>query len=67
MRPLCIPWKCSQHLHEFRDLAQMAQGVTRGLVVAAQNVDEEDILPRMSSHRAGFDFAQADVAQREHA
>jgi len=34
-------WINPQHLHKFSDLAQMVQSVTRGLVVAAQSVDED--------------------------
>ena len=36
----------SQHFHELGNFSQMAQGIARWLVVAAQKVDVEDILPR---------------------
>ena len=38
-----------EHLHELGDLAKMPQRITRRLVIAAQHVDEEDVLPRMAS------------------
>jgi hypothetical protein len=56
-----------QDLDEVRDFAQMAEGVARGFVVAAQEVDVEDVLPGASAQGAGFDLAQADVAQGEDA
>src|ERR1700739_3020990 len=43
----------------------MAKRVPRGFVVAAQEIDIENVLPGSSAHGAGLDLAQADVAQRE--
>src|SRR5580700_3895900 len=55
----------SEHLHKFCHLAEMTECVARRLVVAAQKVDIEHILPGTSSHRPGLDLTQADVAQRK--
>src|SRR5215470_17597440 len=43
----------------------MAQCVTGGLVVAAKQIDEENIFPRSPAHGARLNLAQADVAKRE--
>ena len=56
-----------QHLHEFRHLTQVSQRVPRGLIVAAQEIHIENVLPGPSAHRPGLDLAQADVPQGEHA
>src|ERR1700680_71215 len=70
------PWKgCTisrcrvdpQDLDELGDLAQMAEGVAGGFVVAAEEVHIEHVLPGPSAHGARLDLAQADVAQGENA
>src|ERR1700704_5659260 len=45
----------------------MTQGVTGGLIVAAQQVHEEHVFPGASTHRTRLNFGQADVPQCEHA
>src|ERR1700681_3705354 len=57
----------AEHFYEVGDFAQMAQGILRGLVVAAQDVDVGHVFPWGSAHGAGLDLAQAYVAQREDA
>src|SRR3954470_12783252 len=56
-----------QHLYKLGHLAQMPQGVPCRLVIAAQEIHIEDILPGSPTHGTGLDLAQANVAQREHA
>jgi hypothetical protein len=57
----------AQHFHKVGDFAEVAEGILRGFVVAAQEVDVEDVLPRTAAHGARLDLAQADVAQCEDA
>ncbi len=56
-----------QHLNELRHLAQMPQRIARSFIVAAKKVHVKNVLPRAPAHRTRLDFAQADVAEREHA
>src|SRR3954447_11178471 len=57
----------SQHFDEVGDLLKVAKGVARGLVVAAKEVDVEDVLPRAAAHGTRLDTAEGDVAQGEDA
>ena|ERR1700691_3219047 len=41
-----------QNLNELGDFAQMAEGVARRFIIAAEEVDVEDIFPRASAHGA---------------
>jgi hypothetical protein len=45
----------------------VVEGVAGGFVVAAEEVDVEDVFPGTSAHGAGFDLAEADVTQGENA
>src|SRR5208337_4247663 len=45
----------------------MVKGITRGFIVAAQQIDKKHVLPGTPAHGPRLDLAQADVAQREHA
>jgi predicted permease len=65
-RVSCCPVD-TQDLNELRDLAEMAEGVAGGFVVAAEEIDVEDVFPRASTDGARLDLAQADVAQGEDA
>ena len=53
----------AQNLDEIRNFFQMPQCVPSGLVIAAQKINKEDILPGVAAHRARFDLAEANVAQ----
>ena len=63
---LCSPIN-PEDFNELRDLAQMAEGVAGGFVVAAKEVSVEDVFPGASAHGARLDLAEADVAQSEDA
>jgi hypothetical protein len=63
---LCRPIH-SEDFYELRDLAQMAEGVAGRFVVAAKEVNVEDVFPGASAHGARLDLAEADVAQGEDA
>src|SRR5579872_5000544 len=56
----------SQHLNELRHLTQMVQCIAGGLVVAAQEVNVKNILPRAAAHGPRLNLAQANIPQREH-
>src|SRR5215475_393749 len=60
-------WINAQYLHKISHFPQVSQGVTGRFVVPSQDVHVEDILPRPSPHRTGFDLAQTDVAKRKDA
>src|ERR1700739_1500449 len=45
----------------------MTQSVAGGLIVAAQKINVENVLPRAPTHRPRLDLAQADISQRKHA
>src|ERR1035438_9200175 len=45
----------------------MVEGVAGWFVVASEEIYVEDVLPRAAAEGAGFDFAQADVAEGEDA
>src|SRR5438067_12262114 len=51
----------AQNLNEIRNFFQMPQCVPSGLVIAPQEINKEDVLPRAAAHRARFDLAEADV------
>src|SRR5271165_4925059 len=50
-----------QYLYELRNLGQMPQRVASGSVIAAQDIDEENILPRVSAHETRLDLTQVEV------
>src|SRR5277367_5833387 len=56
-----------QYLDEIRYLAEVTQGIARRFVIAAQEIDIENIFPGPAAHGPRFDLAEADVAQRKHA
>ena len=57
----------SQNFDELGYLAQVAQGIAGGFVVAAEDVYVEDVFPGASTHGTGLDLAQANVSQGEDA
>ena len=57
----------TEYLHKLGYLAQVAESIARGLIVAAKEINIEDVFPGTSTHGARFDLAQADVAQGENA
>ncbi len=66
----CTVSRCginAEHFHKLGDFAQVAESITRGLIVAAKEIDIEDVFPGTSTHGARFNLAQTDVAQGEDA
>jgi len=61
--------RCLVYSQDFYEgnLAEVAQGISRCLVVAAEEVNIKDILPGPSAHRPRLDLAEANIAQGEHA
>src|SRR4030095_17033816 len=57
----------SQYFHQISYLSQMSQCVASRLVITPKDIHVEDVLPRSSAHRPGFDLAQTDVTEREDA
>src|ERR1700732_2051091 len=44
----------ADHFHKLCDLAQVTESIARGLVVAAKEIDIEDVFPGTSTHGARF-------------
>lgn len=60
-------WIDTQYFHKIRNLSQVPKRVSGGFVIAPEKIDVENVLPRPSPHRAGFNLAQADVPQGKNA
>ena len=57
----------AQDFDEFGYFGQVAKGVARILVVAAQHVHEKHVLPRTAAHGTRLNFAEVDIAKSEDA
>src|ERR1700733_6489552 len=56
-----------EHFHPFGHFPKMPQGTARQLIVSTKQICVEDVFPRAPAHGAGFNLAQADLAQGKHA
>lgn len=59
----------AEHLDEFRDLTQMAQGIANDMELPGivEDVRVEVVLPRPATNRTRLDFAEREIAQRKNA
>src|SRR6185312_764328 len=55
----------TQYLYKTGNLFQVPQRQPHGFIITPQNVHEESVLPGPSFYRAGFNFAQIQITQRE--
>ena len=60
-------WIDSKHLYELADLAQVVERFAGGFVVAAEEVDVENVFPRIAAARTRFDLRKTDVPKGENA
>src|ERR1035438_10707879 len=51
----------TQHFHELSDLAQVAQRMASGFVIATEYLGKKNVFPRPSPHGTRLDLAEADL------
>src|SRR6185437_1053713 len=55
----------TQYLYKAGNLFDVPQRQPHGFIITPQNVHEKSVLPGPSFYRAGFNFAQIQITQRE--